>query len=278
MLYSGSFLQSMFWYGLLPDQCVEVLSRLPLLDLRSASNAAIFWHLRDYVTLSHSDDIMSASTLLEIVVLWLIGKFICTFALIWCGLSPQADGGPSSNTSPPLCGRLPAIMVVTLFDLIVFGCMTMIVLSTALKVKGILQGHKSMLAEAKYEVTLTIATLQQGDMPLEEYESQIEDRKTSRRILFEELEMAQQYTSREQIFFGMEITPGKVISVGATAVMAVFTLIQEMVNSAEFRFQAGVSLIAVQALLMKDAKEIVPAATFLLAKNATQFVSHYMQF
>jgi len=236
MLYSGSFLQSMFWYGLPPEQVIDVLGKLPLLDLRIAANAATFWHLRDFVTLSHSDDIMAASTLLEIVVLWLCCKFLVTVLVVGCVLP-----GAVKDT---MCRKLPPIMIVTIFDLVVFGSMAMSVLYTAMKVNSLLDSHKAMLSEAKYEVTLQIATLHHRDP---DYDRKIEDRKVARRILFEELEMAQQYSSREHIFFGMEITPGKVISCAASAVMAVMALVQEMLHEAKIDNTEGIVNVAKNA-------------------------------
>merc|ERR1719171_1608797 len=98
--FSQSYLMSCMWFGMDSDTSEAVLSKMPLLDLRVSSNVAAFWRLRDYCTLDRSNERMAICVLLEIVIIWLLLKFVLTMLTMY------------------IYGGLPAILIVTLFDLV----------------------------------------------------------------------------------------------------------------------------------------------------------------
>merc|ERR1719478_33899 len=73
--FSQCFLLSGMWFGMDAEGSEAVLARLPLFDLRSSSNTAAFWRLREYCTLDRCNERMAISMMLEIIIIWLILKF-----------------------------------------------------------------------------------------------------------------------------------------------------------------------------------------------------------
>merc|ERR1719478_904077 len=95
--FSQCFLLSGMWFGMDAEGSEAVLAQLPLFDLRTSSNAAAFWRLREYCTLDRCNERMAISVLLEIVIIWLFLKFAATLVVMIT------------------YGGLPAILIVTLF-------------------------------------------------------------------------------------------------------------------------------------------------------------------
>jgi len=210
--FSQSYLMSCFWFGLDSEQSEAVLAKLPLLDLRTSSNAAAFWRLREYCTLDRCNERMAMSVLLEIVILWLCLKFVTTLAVMM------------------LYGGLPAILIVTLYDLLVFGSMILFTLQCALKINGMMEQHKQVFVEAKYEVTM-----EYGEYLNDSTRDQTKKRDldVSRRLLTEYLDMTNEsdQVARDSILFGMQVTPGSILgSLGSVATM-VAMLLAKMVNN-----------------------------------------------
>jgi hypothetical protein len=237
--YSQSYLMSCMWFGLDCDETEEVLSRMPLLDLRISSNAAAFWRLRDYCTLDRSNERMAISVLLEIVLIWLVTKFLVTVATIL------------------VYGGTTAMIGVTIFDLLVFGTMIMLALTFALKMNEIWSSHKESITTAKYEVTMTHGAIVKDvkdhrvpkktamhgkikDFKMFEKDQMVDDMATfvhdelkavhqdlelSRRLLTEYLDLCNEYDQKEYILFGVEVTPGKIMSYAGTVFFSVYTLL-----------------------------------------------------
>jgi hypothetical protein len=159
--FSQSYLMSCFWFGLGPEESEAVLARLPLIDLRISSNVAAFWRLREYTVLDRCSEVMAISVLLEIVIIWLLLKFVTTWVVM------MAYGG------------LPAIMIVTLFDLVVFGGMALVALQVALKVNSMMEHHKQGFVEAKYEVTMAYGKLVEDKKEDQEGHSKRGERRAS---------------------------------------------------------------------------------------------------
>jgi hypothetical protein len=214
MVWSQCYLMSMFWFGMDSDQSEAVLAKMPLLDLKVSSNVAAFWRLREYVTLDRSNERMGVSILLEIVIIWLLLKFAATCLTIYF-----------SQTG------LPAVLIVTMFDLLVFGGMVLMALSMALKLNDMMEKHKKVFVEAKYAVSLEHGiALKQGKSA-----DELQDLDLARRLLEEYLDMAKEYDVRDCILFGMEVTPGKVLSSTLTVLAAVATLVGQMIRTGQFK-------------------------------------------
>lgn len=206
-IYSQYYLMSMFWFGLNSDECEEALARLPLLDLRDASNAAAFWRIREYAALDASNERMAISILLEIVIMWLFLKFVTVVSIM-----------SFSKT-------LPAVLSVMLFDLAVFGALIIIALETALKLNTVMDEHKRIFVDGRYMIS--------GEMnKLGDDEADGEKKKnlyTAKKLLANYLEMCNEYDSRDQILFGMTVTGGKIMSSAFTVGAAIWTLLRGMV-------------------------------------------------
>jgi len=216
---SQYFLMSCMWFGLGPDESESVLAKLPLLDLRVSSNIAAFWRLREYVTLDRMGERMAISFLLEIVIIWLVLKFAVTMGTMY------------------VYGGLPAVLIVTLFDLIVFGVLIIIALKSALEMNGMMDQHKQVFVEAKHEVTLAHgARLKElghrapKDLFIADKDHH-HDLELARRLLIEYLDVCNESDNRDKILFGMTITPGKILSSIATAGAMVYTLLNKMVKN-----------------------------------------------
>mmetsp|Transcript_101865 Transcript_101865/g.197126 ORF Transcript_101865/g.197126 Transcript_101865/m.197126 type:complete len:667 (-) Transcript_101865:51-2051(-) len=209
--YSERFLMSMMEFNLSPEEGIQVLSKLPLLSLQNANNAAAWWRLREYVTLDRANERIAIELFLEILVIWLGIKFVVTF---WV-MKTTRDG-------------VPALLAVTMFDIIVFGLMMLWALQVALRVNDRYDRHKRILVEAKYHVSNSLASID-PDRP------QAEDLKldllTARRLLSEYLEMVQEYDHRDAILLGQIVTPAKVLSAAATVAGSFMTLYIGMMKS-----------------------------------------------
>lgn len=211
--FGQNYLMSMFWFGMDSEQSEAVLAKLPLFDLRTSSNVAAFWRLREYCTLDRCNERMTVSVLLEIVIFWLFLKFAATLGVMY------AYGG------------LPAILIVTLFDLLVFGCMALFSLQIALSVNTMMERHKEAFVEAKYEVTMAY-----GMLHLEEQKADVKKQKDldiARRLLTEYLDMTNEsdFHARDSILFGMVVTPGKILSSLGTVSAMVATLLAKMIGN-----------------------------------------------
>jgi len=226
--FSQSFLMSCMWFGMDSEQSEAVLSKLPLLDLRKSSNAAAFWRLREYCTLDRCNERMAMSVLLEIVIIWLLLKFVTTLAVMF------AYGG------------LPAILIVTLFDLLVFGGMTLFALQVALQNNSAMEMHKQSFVEAKYEVTMAYGQLRHGE---KDNEKKRHDLDVARRLLTEYLDMTNEsdLISRDSILFGMMVTPGKIVSSLGTVAAMVATLLLKMVKNGAVKPPASLEKEIAQA-------------------------------
>jgi len=213
--FSQSYLMSCFWFGLDSEQSEAVLAKLPLLDLRTSSNAAAFWRLREYCTLDRCNERMAMSVLLEIVIIWLLLKFVTTLGVMM------------------LYGGLPAILIVTLYDLLIFGGMTLFALQCALKINGMMEQHKQVFVEAKYEVTMEYGEYHHNDQDQDRDKTKKHDLDVCRHLLTEYLDMTNDsdQVARDSILFGMVVTPGKILSSLGTVAAMVATLLAKMINN-----------------------------------------------
>jgi len=226
--FSQYFLMSSFWFGLDSAESEAVLSKMPLLDLRISSNVAAFWKLRDYCRLDSAPERMAISVLLEIVIIWLLLKFAVTMLTMY------------------IYGGLPAVLIVTLFDLIVFGLLIIIALKTALELNGAMDAHKQVFVEAKYEVTMAHGARAKGHASEEpasflthSAEDHQHDLELSRRLLTEYIDLCNEYDTRDKILFGMTVTPGKIFSSVGTVGAMVFTLLNKMVQNGSVNVPKG---------------------------------------
>jgi len=253
--FSQSFLMSCMWFGMDPDQSATVLGKLPLLDLRISANVAAFWRIRDYCTLDRSNERMAVSVLLEIVIIWLTLKFFITMGTMY------------------VYGGMPAVLVVTMFDLILFGVLILVSLAAALSMNACMDEHKQIFTEAKCEVTLMIGkhTLgldkdmnKQGKKGDEKYQ----DLELARRLLEEYVDMGNEFdaTTQDKILFGMTVTPGKIISSAATGAAMIYTLFSKMVANGAVKVPEDLH----ETLAVK--KE-----AFLLATHTASFVASHLK-
>lgn len=211
--YSERFLMNMMEFNMASDEAAEVLSKLPLLSLSNANNAAAWWRLREYVTLDRANERIAIELFLEILIIWLVIKFAVTIWVI--------------RTSDPEDG-VPALLAVTMFDIIVFGIMVLWALQVALRVNDRYDRHKRVLVEAKYHVSNALASVDPGTPRCEELKI---DLLTARRLLVEYLEMVQEYDYRDAILLGQIVTPAKVLSAAATVAGSLMTLYIGMAKS-----------------------------------------------
>jgi len=226
--YSERFLMSMMEFNLSPDEAAEVLSKLPLLSLQNANNAAAWWRLREYVTLDRANERIAIELFLEILVIWLVIKFVVT---IWVIKTTQSG--------------VPALLAVTMFDIIVFGVMVLWALQVALRVNDRYDRHKRVLVEAKYHVSNSLASL---DPTKEGSEDLKLDLITARRLLVEYLEMVQEYDHRDAILLGQIVTPVKVLSAAATVAGSLMTLYVGMMKSGRVKVPGVVADIAADSV------------------------------
>jgi len=243
VVWSQSYLMSMFWFGMDSDKSEEVLGKMPLLDLRVSSNVAAFWSLREYVTLDRSNERMAVSILMEIIIVWITLKFCATIFTIY-----------SSKTG------LPAVLVVTLFDLFVFGSLVLFALQTALKLNDLMEKHKEVFAQAKYEVSMAHGRALREDEP----KTVSDDLGLSRRLLNEYLDMVKEYDVRDCILFGLTVTPGSLVSSTVTIAGAIFTLFAQMVKSGELKVPEGV----------EDSLADAAQGGFMAVHSAVHFFAH----
>jgi hypothetical protein len=215
--FSQSYLMSCLWFGMDSDQSEEVLGKLPLIDLRISSNVASFWRLHEYAILDRSNERMGISVLLEIVIIWLLLKFLVTSATI------AAYEG------------LPAVLIVTCYDLVIFGAMIVLALKSALDMNNMMSTNKQVVVQAKYEVTMAHGAVHKENKTSAPTDAEFEDSKRdlelSRRLLEEYLDLANEYETRDSILFGMEVTPGKIVSSVGTLALSVWSLLQGAVKS-----------------------------------------------
>jgi len=211
--FSQNYLMSMMWFKMDSPDAEDVLRKLPLIDLRVSSNVACFWRIRDYCTLDRSNERMSISVLLEIVIIWLLLKFIATFAIMY------------------IHGGLPAVLAVTLFDICLFGTLIISSLNSALAMNNIMDGHKQVFVDAKYEVTMARGMQQQDAGPKDNEPKK--DLELCRRLLTEYLDLCKESDARDKILFGMAVTPGKIVSSAGTFAAMVYALVMKSVKNGD---------------------------------------------
>jgi len=252
--FSQSFLMSCFWFGMGPEESEAVLGKLPLLDLRTSSNAAAFWRLREYCTLDRCNERMAISILLEIVIIWLFLKFITTWAVM------VAYGG------------LPAILIVTLFDLVVFGGMALVALQVALKINSMMDQHKQSFVEAKYEVTMAYGRFMH-DISTKDDLGKKHDLELARRLLTEYLDMTNEsdLDARDSILFGMVVTPSAILSSMATGGAMVGTLVAKMLKNGTVHVPPSVE----NAIKLSAAGHSAATSFLAMYKSAGHFLSQH---
>merc|ERR1719460_2352547 len=205
---------SALWFGMDSDQSEAVLGKLPLIDLRFSSNVASFWRLHEYANLDRANERMGISVLLEVVIIWLLLKFLVTTATI------------------AVYEGLPAVLIVTCYDLVLFGFMIIVALKSALDMNNTQVTNKQVVVQAKYEVTMAHGSVHKDKTQTdEEYKDARNDLELSRRLLMEYLDLANEYETRDSILFGMEVTPGKIVSSVGTLALSVWSLLQGAVKS-----------------------------------------------
>lgn len=193
------------------EQITRVLSFLPILSLKFPSNVAAFWRLREYTTFDRSNERIAIEFILEAIIIWLILKFVATFACLY------------------MVDELPAVVAVTLFDLIVFGCLLLYSLQLALQINYGMDKHKQIFAEAKYQVTLAEQNMMNATgVDKSKQLEMIHDMKVARQMLVEYLNMVLEYDRRDKILLGLIVTPGKILSVIASVGGAIGSLLLNM--------------------------------------------------
>merc|ERR1719159_1761788 len=99
--------------------------------------------------------------------------------------------------------------------------------------------HKKVFVEAKYEVSMAYGAhtkdasnrLTPKCHMCKSDQEHAEDLQISRRLLSEYLDLCNEYDTHDTILFGMEVTPGKIISSAGTVAMAVYTLLIQMMKN-----------------------------------------------
>jgi len=193
-------------YALSADDAEEVLGKLPVLTLRQPCNCAAFWRLRQYVTLDRSNERVAISLFLEILLMWLGVKFAFTLGAI------------------TLTKAVPAMLIVTLFDLVVFGWMMVFSLQTALQMNDMMDMHTQVFVQAKYHLTLAS---EQIDKSSPEFEMIHHDLQVARGLLEEFVCMAQECDHRDKILLGVLVTPGMIFTTAASIFGAIVMLLLE---------------------------------------------------
>lgn len=221
VIYCQNFLLSNFWFGLSPEESEAALEKLPILDICTSSNAAAFWSIREYCILGRCRERMNVSVFIEIVVIWLFLKFLTTIVVMF------------------VTHNLPAILIETLFDLLVFGSMTVFALHGALWINSMMDGHKQSFAEAKYMVTM-----EYGQHRFERDEFSVarkRDLDVARHLLTEYLDMTNEgdCNARDRILFGYVVTPVKILSSLATLTTMASALLLEMFANGALRAPEG---------------------------------------
>lgn len=208
--FSQFYLLSGMWFGLDAEQSEAVLAKLPLIDMAVSSNSAAFWRLREYCTLDRCNERIAMSLMLEIMIIWLALKFAATLTIMYVSES------------------LPAILAVTLFDLLVFGGMALVALSVALKINTHMDEHKRCFVQAKYEVTMSYAAITDKTPDAQHKRHDLD---IARRLLTEYLDITNSQEDRDAILLGMIVTPGKILSSLGTVAMMVYTLLRKMIQN-----------------------------------------------
>jgi hypothetical protein len=264
--FSQSFLMSGQWFGMGPEECEAVLAKLPLLDLRVSSNVAAFWRLREYTVLDRCSGVMAISVLLEMVIIWLFLKFLATYVIM------IAYGG------------LPSIMLVTLFDLVVFGGMSLFALQLALTVNSMMEQHKKAFVEAKYAVTMALGNLVHHTKTITRgadadddkmHKDKKSDLELARRLLTEYLDMTNESDSdaRDAILLGQVVTPSKVISSLLTGSAMVGTLLAKAFKSGAVEAPPEVE----EAITLPATAHAVGTSLVAMYKSAQHFLAHQHQ-
>jgi len=262
VVFSQNFLMSGQWFGMGPEECEAVLAKLPLLDLRVSSNVAAFWRLREYCVLDRCSGVMAISVLLEIVIIWLFLKFVTTYGVM------MAYGG------------LPSIMLVTLFDLVVFGGMSLFALQLALKVNYMMEQHKKAFVESKYAVTMALGNLVHNTKKTPrgtdaEDDKMHKDKKSdlelARRLLTEYLDMTNESDSdaRDAILLGQVVTPSKILSSLLTAGAMVGTLLAKAFKSGTVTAPPEVE----EAITLPATAHAVGTSLVAMYKSAQHFLA-----
>jgi hypothetical protein len=253
------------WFGMGPEECEAVLAKLPLLDLRVSSNVAAFWRLREYTVLDRCSGVMAISVLLEMVIIWLFLKFLATYVIM------IAYGG------------LPSIMLVTLFDLVVFGGMSLFALQLALTVNSMMEQHKKAFVEAKYAVTMALGNLVHHTKDTrgtdadddKMHKDKKSDLELARRLLTEYLDMTNESDSdaRDAILLGQVVTPSKVISSLLTGSAMVGTLLAKAFKSGAVEAPPEVE----EAITLPATAHAVGTSLVAMYKSAQHFLAHQHQ-
>jgi len=208
--YVENYLMNSYEFDYNAEQAEEVLCALPVLSLKHSTNVAAFWNLRNFVQLDRSNERVAMSVFLEMLILWLVIKFAVTVVLT------------------AALHKLTPFLIVTLFDVIVFGVLLVYSLSLALDINFLTNYHKRIIAETRQRLMLETAEadFEHKAKDVGEHAQGLRD---ARRLLAESEEIIKECDHSDKILLDMDVTPGKVISVFASLCGAIYTLFTQMI-------------------------------------------------
>lgn len=266
MEYVQCYLMSCFWYNLDAENSKDVLSRMPLFDLRISSNVVAFWRLREFVALDRADEYMALSVLIQMVSSYLLLEFLATVFVMF------------------ISENIPSLFLVTLFDLVVIGGMILFGLFNSVKVNKTLESHKEILAKARYLVAQREAKEMRSNAMREDVgddravsreltrqlsSAELES-ETCQELLLQYLDMLRESDRHDAILFGVTMTPTKLVSSVFTLAMMISAVITKMITKGQIKAPSEVK----EALSHEVAVSLWTAAVNLFSHSTRLRLAH----
>jgi hypothetical protein len=199
----------------------RIMCNLPLINLKIATNANAFWKLREFCTLSRSNERMGMHVLMDMVVFWFTLNLLITLAGLF------------------VYQALPPTVPVMVFDIFCFGFLLLRALQAAMKVNQYMDDHESMLKQARYDLCVDLTQMSVDVEPSDSSTSEKLAHSNTMKLLDQYVCMVQSYEGRDKILLNMEVTPSKLAGSVLSIVLALVTISIKLYSMGVFNTLLG---------------------------------------
>jgi len=189
----------------------EMIAAIPLLNLRIPVNVTGFWRIREFGVVDRSNERMAMENLMDSLFFW----FVINFALTLIDLFKGAT-------------YLSALAPLLLFDCVVYGSMGIVALMSAVSVNQLMEEHKRIFVESRYDTVRAEIKLMSGQTAREGKDDPQLELSRSQELLKQYGGMIAEVDVRETILLGLDVTPARVLFTLLTVGVATSTIIGKM--------------------------------------------------
>jgi hypothetical protein len=205
--------------GMEPEESEAMMAKLPILDITKSKNAFGFWTLREYVLLDRGNERAGMQILITISVLLIIFNAILAAYELYT-----------------IRDSISPFIPLVIFDTLVMGSFIMFALQQALVMNNWMDSHIKYFNQAVHDIELRKQYLvlhsHGTDGTIDEAEAihaeLLADLKYAKKFLHSCVQMVQDNDPREALLFGLEVTPGSLVSSASGLIFTTVYFLYEM--------------------------------------------------